>query len=327
MTRTRGGMTLVELLVVTGLMASLLGLIVVGLRTDGTSDPLQAARDFASILLGAQSRALGKPEGAAVIVEDAGDGRTGATVHEARALPLIVAGVTGIPPANPAATTGTATFTADVSGGYKVRFQSAAGSPGALDVSPWYRLDAPGPAGTPVSSGTVGFRSGAGQTGDNTIWPRSQPGLQALVARQPVPGGTSVTLPKKVAIDLRHSGVGDDPAALRGFGRLEGKAPIAIAYDEVGRIADVLQPVQVNSAQPASPVDALVPSQPIYFLFVSRDDITAGRNTLASDKAVWVAVQPLSGRVAVALNVPQTSADAAALRAARANVRLGMTVK
>lgn len=320
MTRRRTGMTLVELLVVTGLMATLLGLVLTGLRSDPNADPLQAAREFASVVLAAQSRALGKPEGAAVIVEAGIDGRIGATVHEARSQPLILTGVTGIPPMNSGTTAAPATFQADVAGGYKVRFQAPAGG-GAIEVSPWFRLQPPATTG---GSGTVSYRSGAGQTPDNTIWPKGDSGLQAVLAREPVPGGSPVTLAKQVAIDLRHSGVGDEPTALHRFGRLEGNGPVAIVFDEVGRIADVMQGVGNTSA---TPVDPLVPTQPIYFLFAVRDDITTGRNTLASDKAIWVAIHPLSGRVSVAANVPQSAETATALRAARENVRRGMTVK
>lgn len=310
----RSAMTIVELLVVTGLLVSLLGLIVVGMRVDPAVDPRQAAREFASVLLAGQSRALGKPEGAAVMVAAADDGRIGSIVQEARSLPLIMAAVEGMPP-NPGSASAAVQIQADVTGGYKVRFQAAVPGMGSLEVSPWYRLQPPG---------TVTFRSGAGQTADNTVWPKQRGGMQAVVARWPMPGATPLTLAKQVAIDLRHSGVGDDPAALRGFGRLEGKGPVAIAFDEVGRVTDVMQ--QVGNTTGA-PVEPLVPTQPIYFLFVSRDDIVAGRNTLANDKAVWVAIHPLSGRVTVAANVPQQGQDTAALQAARDNVRRGMIAK
>lgn len=314
MSRRRSAMTIVELLVVTGLLVSLLGLIVVGMRADPGVDPRQAARELASVLLAGQSRALGKPEGAAVMVATADDGRIGSIIHEARSLPLIIAAVEGMPP-SPDSTSATVQIQADVTGGYKVRFQATAAGAGSLEVSPWYRLQPPG---------SVAFRGGVGQTPDNTVWPKQRGGMQAVVARWPMPGATPVTLAKQVAIDLRHSGVGDDPAALRGFGRFEGKGPIGIVFDEVGRVADVMQQVGNTGVTPVEPI---VPTQPIYFLVVARDEITAGRNTLANDKAVWVAIHPLSGRVTVAGNVPQQGQDAAALRAARENVRRGMITK
>jgi len=124
-------------------------------------------------------------------------------------------------------------------------------------------------------------------------------------------------------IDLRHSGVGDSASASNSYGRFEGQSDIAVAYDQIGRVGEVMRRVGDSSAA----ADPLSPNQLIYFLFVIREEIDSGRNTLASPQAVWVAINPLTGRVTVAENVPQTGENDEALRNARVNAREGISVR
>ena len=67
--RAPRGFTLVELLVVVSIMASLFGLIVVGMRPSVGGELRRAAQQFASVLLAAQSRGIGDPKGSAVVLE------------------------------------------------------------------------------------------------------------------------------------------------------------------------------------------------------------------------------------------------------------------
>lgn len=349
MSRHRRGFTLVELLVVAGIMAVLFALIVAGGRSKPTA--VRAAQDFASMLLATQSRALGKPQGAAIVIEAAADAPgSGAVIHEADTLPpIVITEVTvGIDASFPDLVTirnfqaGSSTLLQDC---YKMRFRRNYGSLEAgarAFVSPWLGLQTVSlgspPPGLPVR------RSSAGQGGFNTFFsPRKTSatedppgstlsGYEAIVVRHPTIGLSSTRLPPVLAIDLGSSGVGDNLAAAHGYGSFAGKSPLAIVFDQTGRVSDVIQsmgPRAVKSGltpgsysvehpewrDPAA-TDPLVPNEIIYFLFVDRTAITNGQS-LASDSAAWVALDPLTGRISVSSNV----AGSTDVVPARANAR------
>jgi prepilin-type N-terminal cleavage/methylation domain-containing protein len=320
--RSRRGFTLVELLVVMGLLAALFALVLGGLgRPSVATNIRRTAQDLASRLLSTQSRALGKPEGAALIIApDAADARMGTAIVDAVTQPWITGPVTGMPPSDPRQTSVAVTVTAasDVlASAYKIRFQASPTngqlSPGA---SPWFAY----------ASGAASFRASAGQTLGNTIWPKTaSQANEAVIARYPTPVSSGEgNMAKQVAIDLRHSGMGEDPAASHGYGRFEGTGSIALAYEQVGRVGEVMRRVQEARTSIDQPID---PNGVIYFLVVLREDIQAGRNTLANAQSVWVAINPQTGRVTVAENIPQSAEDKAALSAARANARAGVALK
>ncbi|WP_397405254.1 Tfp pilus assembly protein FimT/FimU [Phenylobacterium sp.] len=321
-TRPRRAFTLIELLVVTGLLASLFAMVVGGLGAPNIASAVRrTAQDLASRLLAVQSRALGKPEGAALIVApNTENTRMGTIILDAVTQPWVIAAVSsGMPPSNPRVTSAAVTVEteADVlASAFKIRFQSDGGddqvSPGA---SPWFAF----------MSGTVGFRGSAGQTLANTIWPKTaSQAEQAVVARYPSPGISTKEMAKQVAIDLRHSGMGEDPDAAHGYGRFESKGSIAIAYEQIGRVGEVMRRVQETRTATDQPIE---PNGVIYFLVVSRADILEGRNTLANPQSVWVAINPHTGRVTVAENVPQVTEDKTAITAARRSARAGTAIK
>ena len=317
----RRAFTLVELLVVTGLLATLFALVLGALgRPNVAAGARRAAQEFASRLLAVQSRALGKPEGAALLlVPEPTNSRFGTVVLDAVTHPWVTGSASGMPPSDPRVTSGTVTVNSDpdvLATAYKVRFQGdsvgAQVSPGS---SPWFAF----------SSGTVRFRGTAGQTLGNTIWPRtSNQAKQAVLARYPTPGASGSPMPKLVAVDLRHSGLGEDPAASHGYGRFENAGTIAIAYEQVGRVGEVMRRVQEARTAADQPIE---PNGVIYFLFVAREDVLAGRNTLANAQSVWVAINPQTGRVTVAENVPQANEDSTAVSAAREKARAGVAMK
>lgn len=240
----RRGFTIVELLVVAALMATLFGLVLAGGRPKPTARKF--AQEFASMLLAAQSRALGNPEGAAVIIEEK-------AIHEAVCLPpRVVSNVSELK-------------------GYRVRIQRKMPD-GVLAVTPW--LD-----------GLPGPRGHVGQNLQNTFIPPPDPTrLEYVEVREPVTGGASMDVPvEQVTVALEQSGIGDGSFAAA-------TKKVAVVFDQAGRVADIL-----TDSESTAPKDL------VYFLF---HDATDSSPPLQSTKAVWVAVNPQTGRVNVAANVP-----------------------
>ena len=308
------GFTLVELLVVTGLMASLLGLLVAVGRPNVKSTVRRTAQDFAGSCLATQSRALGNPQGAGVmVVPAAGSSRVGTTVVDAVMQPLTTGNVSGWPPADPRQTSALVSVSSVdptiVANAFKVRFQTLSGDV----ISPWYSY----------STGTASFRTATGQTQQNTIWPKGGSGLQASLAQYPSAGASILALPKQVAIDLEYSGVGETTTASHGYGRFNGLGTVAISFDDVGRLSEVMRNVQASPSPIGQPI---VAAETVYLLFAARSDIEQN-SSLSNDTSIWVAINPLSGRTTLAANVPQSATDAAALKAARAKAREGSALK
>ena len=315
----RAAFTLVELLVVAGIFAMLFGLVLSGGRPSSAGQIRQAAQSIASVLLATQSRSLGNPAGAGVVLDPAVAGSPAVyTVSAADMLPLITGSCTsGMPPSNMGASSTSVSIepdnadAADLARGYKIRFQER-DARGVQPPTAWMSF----------ASNVVTFRTGNGQGPQNTNWPKPVAGgsFSVFIARYPNEAATAYELPKQVAIDLRYSGVGDGTTFDTDWSNLSGKGAIAITFDSVGEIDALMQNVLgTPTVQPTHPVS------PIYLLVASRDDVTAG-TALASDRSAWVVVHPQTGRVSVSSNVPQVATDATALRAARAKAREGIAI-
>lgn len=320
------GFTLTELLVVVAIIMSLMGLVLSGARLKRSSDGdiRRGAQQFASILLASQSLSLGNPTGAAVIVDSRGT--YSETFSQARRFPFIEGDVLrGMPPSDLSAPTQTVwlKITNDndpgvLVHGYKIRFLDRAQGTDS-PASEWFSLTV-----TTPPTAVVGIRSENGQTSRTALWPtESASGTMSFqAARYPIPAGLSQALPEGVAIDLRYSGY----EGLTNWASLAGKGAIALGFDPVGSVDALMQNVlptagQVRTTQPIHPYEK------VYFFVTLRAEIQdPDVNTLASDKALWVVVQPRTGRVTIAPNVPQRSADSAALRAARGKAREGIGI-
>jgi len=304
----RPGFTLVELLVVASIMATLFGLVLAGSRPSDSSELRRSAQQLSSVLLAAQSRGIGNPTGSAVVLES--QGTSSVMVFNAEVPPLIRGTVSaGIPPANPAVTTTGVTLDvggADLTRGFRIQFRG--GGP-ALPPSSWFGFQPPG---------TVRMRSEDGQTPFNTVWPSAVGGRsEARIASYPAEGDLALPFPKSVAVELRYSGTGDDPATT--WGGLANKGDIGLSFDSVGAV-DVLSQ-GLGAASPTS----RQPVEPVFLLVATRKDITADA-ALASERSLWVVVQPLTGRVTVSANVPQQGKTATDLRAARALARAAAAI-
>jgi hypothetical protein len=300
----------------------------VGLRSEGSeaTQLRRSAQAFASAVLAAQSRAIGNPSGAGVLIDPVGV--QGLVISSALIQPMITGSVSsGMPPSDPAVTSATIEVTptnadvADLIHGYQIMFGPTSAGDSAQFIRPesaWFSY-APLPSGSAV----VRFRPFAGQTAQNTIWPRSDGGaVPATIARYPSKGDAVATMDKLVAVDLRYSGVGSAPSTA--FGRLDGQGAVAVTFDRTGSVREIMQDVLATAARSTDPQ---IPKQPIYFLVAPRADIAnSSVNVLSRQDVVWVTIFPQTGRVAISSNVPQMGTDTAALIAARANATLGIPI-
>jgi prepilin-type N-terminal cleavage/methylation domain-containing protein len=301
--RRPDGFTIVELLVVTSIMALLFGLVLAGARPSIGGELRGAAQQFASVLLAAQSRAISDPEGAAVVLEEEGVSCIAVFTGEPPPFGIgtVASGFTPAAADTTAAVTITPTNGCDLQQGYRIQFF---GSDPALPASAWFGFQPPG---------TARFRSEDGQSAFNTVWPTPAGGqLKARVACYPAQGPLAMAFPKSVGIDFRYSGSGDDPATP--WGGLAAKGDIGLSFNSVGAVDALMRGLGSTAAAARQPVE------PVYFLVAARAEIDAD-GALASPVSLWVAIQPQTGRVTVSSNIPQSGKDRDAVRAARASAR------
>ncbi|NBW87548.1 MAG: hypothetical protein EBR23_12185, partial [Planctomycetia bacterium] len=312
--------TLVELLVVASIFAMLFGMIALGSRPNPRGQVRLAAQQLASLLLATQTRALGSNAGAGLLFEPSGmGGRQCVTVYNANLPPYLEGTATGMPPATLSATTATVTVTpttgtaADLQNGYRIQFSKKGQN--TQPAGAWMGF---------MPSSTVTLRTLDGQTASNTIWPKPVGGgnMDVRVACYPTAGSTALSLPKGAAIDLQYSG-GDNPN--NAWGNLANKGFIGLVYDALGGLDTLMQ--QVTSTPALRTIQPCQPTGPFYLFVVSQaelNNLTA--STLASDQSLWVVVHPQTGRVTVSSNLPQTTASATTINAARKNARNGVPI-
>jgi type II secretory pathway pseudopilin PulG len=338
----RNAFTLVELLVVAGIFAMLFGMVLNGARPSASGQVKQAAQSIASVLLATQSKALGKPAGAGIILTGT-SGFSATSVSAADMLPLITGACTnGMPPAL-TATSGTVAITPDnadprdARDGFKIRFQewSTGTAPVAVQPpTPWLGFEYVSNSGSSAFQANVFFRINDGQTDKNTIWPKpvKPNNFSVTIARYPSRAETAYELPRAAAIDLRCSGIGDGPSSDSNWLTLSNKGAIGITFDSVGRVDNLMQKALPSDGDRL--VQPLAPVQPIYLLVAERATVESGTiNPLASNSSIWVAIHPQTGRVSVSSNVVQTgtfSTNPAVLgpmlREARRNARAGLAI-
>ena len=106
---SRKGFTLVELLVVTGLLASLLSLVIVAMRPTEDAQIRQTANSLVSAIMQTRTRALSRTEGAALIIRPADSARSTAVAYGDIQQPIRATVASGMPPAS--LSSGTASIT------------------------------------------------------------------------------------------------------------------------------------------------------------------------------------------------------------------------
>jgi type II secretory pathway pseudopilin PulG len=313
--RPVNGFTLVELLVVAGLMAGMLGLVLATSRPDPGVQLRRFSQSVSSSILATQTRALGNESGAALVI--AAPGGTSAAASElffADISPAITGSISAAP--NTPIISGTAgvlTLSPDnadsVENGYRIRFLNAASV--TTPRTPWFRFSASGAA-----TGTASFDAAVSQTARNTIWPMTSGSSMAfqlgLFPRASTPAFPAI---KQAGIDLRYSGVGDDLSST--FGKLEGTTPICICFDRTGRLDCLI------GSLPSQPQLPFTPTAPLYLLLASLVDIEADR-ALQSEASRWLVITPGTGRTSLAKNLPQTGGTPADVIAARLHARAGV---
>jgi prepilin-type N-terminal cleavage/methylation domain-containing protein len=325
---SRKGFTLVELLVVTGLLASLLSLVIVAMRPTEDSQIRQTANALASAIMQTQTKAVAQANGSALTfpMVSSTAGVTAASFADLD--PAIIAATDqafgfgpsqGMPPTN---LTSTGTFTTirfltpqnaeTVRSGYQIRFREGPA------FGPWFSFV---PTGDLV--GQVFMRSNLGQTPATTLWPAGPTPASPIdceIARSPRSSQQAAAFPKIVAIDPRYSSVGDDlnadvvasgisplwssPLLLQdSFASIAARngspLQLSLQFERTGGLSTVI-PVAATPAVPPTPVR---PTVPVYFLVATVSDIVGGKSLL-SPTSTWVAISPLTGRVTVGKNVP-----------------------
>ena len=298
---SRKAFTLVELLVVTGLLASLLSLVIVAMRPNEETQIRQVANALSSAIMQTQTKALSKTEGAAIAIFPSGTSVAFCEVAFCEIDPPIIA--TSTTAILPEATSAVIGFSAlsnahTVADGYQIRF-SAGGSYG-----PWFRF-------VPDNS-TVSMRPDLGQTPATTVWPTLTSGsIGCEISRLPRASQSAVSFPKSVVIDTRFSSVGDDvndkakPAPLLYSANQLGG--MYLHFDRTGVLSTI---IPRNGGAPIKPI------KPVYILVAGVSQVSTDPSQptpLQSQTATWVTILPGVSRVMTGKNVPQPMPDDSAL--------------
>jgi len=298
----RGGMTLVELMVVVAIIG-ILSVVVLPLLANSSESrkTREAARSIVSYVTRSQNRVLGRTEwGGFWIVPVAGTNYAldlfsadVPEVFQGDALPTTVTG---------SANSATGQF--DITSTTKIVGTTVTGSIGDLvrfdGAGPWFALSSP--SGTSIAlrnGGAFGdiFVENVNQTTLNTPWPTANVPHTFELLRQPIRSGTPLTFGDGRCVDVAQSGyVG--PTDYLAFGNTP--SSIAVLFDGTGRLRQI-----INGATRITPTGAV-------FLLVGRADravpspaaLTAGDDSTGYNwqyaDSYWIGIDPLTGVAKVA---------------------------
>ena len=344
--RRRAGLTIVELLVVVGIMLAFAAVVVPSLGTSIESRRgREAVRMLTTFIPKAQARALGGREWAGFTI-DTGTGSSYAAVDlsladvppvyrgDASPALLQVTESTILGTRTASGTNGELALsgTSGVRGGDLIRFDGR---------GPFYEVDsgtALGPAvtGTSIRFEFRGFDAAqnydasnpddalneqSGYLLHNTPWPSvTSTGLPFEILRQPVRSGSPFTLPDARVIDLQYSGYGPPvTGAFRTFADVVGAGnrvgSVAVLFDGTGRLRQLLVAGAVATASPWR----LTVTGPVLLLVGRADRIGQGFSAAAGGNAdgvganwqyadsYWIAIDPVTGVVRSAMCKPNSA--------------------
>lgn len=342
------GFTLVELLIVTGLLGTLLALLLAGFRANEDTDIRRAANALASAIRHTQTLAMNNPQGAALVIVAARTGAPTTNISHGDVLPTILAtgSLSSFSPLVVASTgtvslralaSGTVVLNADgVGPGYQIRFSSS-GIYGPW--GPWFGFSpAPSISGT-LWSGTVSLQPSLAQSGTTVVTPLPSTTLSCELAQRPIKTQV-LSFPKLAVIDTRWSGIGNDIDTYAPFvsgaiatgsltitgttspyrnsllslaqGTSTGFTDIALCFDRTGGLASVLALPSVGNATQPYTHASLKPSSPIYFLVtgaLAAASASTALDVVQSASPIWVAIDPATGAVQTGKNQPPGMLD------------------
>jgi type II secretory pathway pseudopilin PulG len=334
-------MTLVELLVVVAILGMLAVTVLPNLSaTADNRRGREAARTVATVVMKAQSQAVGRSEWSGFAMVPASALSWGASDLFFADVPPVYRGDT-VDASLTVAVTGSTCF--GTCSGNALQTLST----GSTFVAPrdLIRFSGRGPFYEITDSGTGGiaFRmrtwnagstvDNAGQTAINTPWPSPGIPLAFEVHRKPVLGGAPTTLSNDRVIDLRWSGcgprsIGSTPASYRRFVTSSLAAltydPVNASFDQAGSTVSILfdgtgrlRQIMIGPSRYA--VNGMI------FLLVGRVDRAGGEYAKlnSSDDSLganwqyadsyWVAIDPMTGVTKTAECRPDEGVAAASL--------------
>jgi prepilin-type N-terminal cleavage/methylation domain-containing protein len=331
------GFTLVELLVVTGLIASLLSVVIVAMRPTAESQVRELARNIQSALMQAQTRSLTNARGACLVLVPSSTVSCGAA-YFAEPRPIISTQMkapdgatleqiltTGAPNLFNTGSASAAFITpvnADLpalEAGYRVRLSTGA------TYGPWYNFSFTAYDSSGMAAIALLTRPGSALDPATNIWPLvSGSQVPCQVVRYPEKVRSAVIAPKLASIDLRYSGLGDQPSPgsfdasstspiywYSSLQSVDATSPdsICLDFNRTGVLDGIFRITPFPGKRWA---DAVTPNAPVYLLVATNDDIAANRS-LQSTISTWIAINPKTGAVTAGKNNPTALPSTAGL--------------
>jgi type II secretory pathway pseudopilin PulG len=313
-TSRRGGISLVELLVVVAIIGLLAVTVLPNIANNAESRrSREAARVVSSFVSAAKSRAIGRREWAGFTLVAAAAGSSGAIDMFYSDVPPPYRGDTvnavltcggGLSHTRSATPVGGALDFVDrvgIQAGDHIRFGGRA---------PFFEVASP-PTAAGLSFRLFGHEAGnapedLGYVRRNTPWPAVGPSEHSFeIFRRPEISGSPLTLSDGRAIDLRWSGVGPPRVPTTGGTyRQFNASPVSIMFDGTGRIRQAVLPTQrwvITGAVFLLAGRADRAGQDPATLVAADDSV--GANWQYAD-SFWIAIDPFSGVAKVAESVP-----------------------